>query len=985
MTCQEEQLKNQDNYPPGELKAAYTIYQNRAWVEANDAFDMLLAEIDSAQNMRLYIAALELKAMSYRRLSGVGYQNAFPIILQARDLTKKHLPETDLLAARVYRTLGQFYHQTRSFFKARDMMDTTTFLYSKANTFDNQLYESIVDYKYYTYFESGGSKDTLIKYVDFRYKRELLKDQPDVYEILYTLQDFPDLYISIGDYEKALTYAIQGYRYAIENRKEMLRYGKDGFEVYANSYVNLLDVLLSRKDYQEALQISTSLLDEIKLAGYSSTDYDEYYAVIRTIGQIYFNLEDYENALLYFQDALNIGQGNSDYSVYYGRVLLSVADCFLELGDIEKGLSYYNEGLGILKAQIRMPSTDLHKPYNDFGNFYYQLKDYNQALMKYDSALMNSLAMNENPWYQFPNDSTQDLTLLQINTIALKASLFDEIVVDSISQNQLYKYGLEYADRIHEILLNRRQEFSATEGKLFLSEEFRFVYETALDLAYQLYLNDPSEANFAEALKFVRLSKSILFLEQSAEYEKVNNNIVDQELKLQFSVYKNQLDRIENGFYSLMNSDVTSDSIISLNDSLSVARYKLDAVLDSIDQQLSVSEWPEYEGLFNTNLKNIEQKRGLAQIEYFFGEDHIYTLAFGNGRTSFHRTPLTDAVVEDILGVINEVSSPPIISSFNTDEKVFGERAFNLYTQLILPVLEEIGSVDKLLIIPDQDLSRLPFEVLISEFDASHGFSKMKFLIKDYSIRYQLSSLDQINTGVTKPKNKILGLGYSGNIADDTYTFLPGTEKEINFLKASYEGTFLNSASKDQFLELSGDFDIIHLAIHGNSDSLNKYESRLIFSAGDERELKTSDLYLAGLNARLAILSACESGLGQINKGEGTFSIARGFALSGVPSVVMSLWKVNDKITSKLMESMYVHFIEDGESINESLDHAKQDYLKDADGYFSHPYYWASFVHLGEDIEYEDSKANIFIYVFFGAMLLVGLGAMLNKKRKRTV
>ena len=73
------------------------------------------------------------------------------------------------------------------------------------------------------------------------------------------------------------------------------------------------------------------------------------------------------------------------------------------------------------------------------------------------------------------------------------------------------------------------QEFSAAEGKLFLSSEFRFVYETAIEAAYLLNQITGNDEYIFEALKFSRLSKSVLFLEQSAEYEKVNNNYISKE------------------------------------------------------------------------------------------------------------------------------------------------------------------------------------------------------------------------------------------------------------------------------------------------------------------------------------------------------------------------------------------------------------------------------------------------------------------------
>jgi len=980
MQAQESQLKAADQYPPFELSMADSLFEARAFEQANSELEQAIAIFRNADDKRLLIAALELKARNYRRLPGKDYPDAFPFIEEAASLARQYLSTEDLLMARVYFTLAQFNYRTYGFFDARALMDTTLELYKGASTIDGELYDDIVDYKYYTYSYSNGSTDTLLTYVNLRYQKELDKKERNESEILYILQDFPDMYIDIGDYERALTYAIQGFRYAQENKEEIL--GEyDGFEVYANSFKNLMDVLLYRKDYEEALKTGMRLLDAIEEEKISIEDYEEYYAVIGNIGLIYSRMENYDQALDYLERSLAIGTKEPIKAVFYGKMLFNIGNCLINTGKAAEGFEYYRNGLEILKREIAMPSTVLHQPFNDIGDYYFQSKELQQALLNYDSALFNSLPNNDKPWYEFPSDSAQDLSLDQITTVARKASLFNQVSIDSIDQEVLREYGLRYADNIHEILLRRRREFEATEGKLFLSEEFRFVYEAAIETAYQLYETKPSDDHFFEALKFARLSKSILFLEQSAEYEKVNNNIINQELKQSFSTYKKRLDQLEGVFYTLIDNNVTSDSIVSLNDSLLVLRANLASVLDTIGQELASANWSGFDKLFAENITQIDVAKGALQLEYFYGEQFIYLLASGNQKQFFQRIKRDDHFEKALIETLAYIVSPPTIGTFKEDQKDFGINAHFLYEQLLAPVLNEIDGIEKLVIIPDQYLSRLPFEVLLSSFDEEDN-GQLSFLIHKYAMRYELSSLKIAQQQAKTATKKVLGLGFSNDQSIAGFTRLPGTEKEINFLKASYEGTFINSASKDQFIDLSKDYDIIHLAVHGESDTLNKYDSRLIFSSGDERELKTSDLYLAGLNARLAILSACESGIGEVNKGEGTFSIARGFALSGVPSVVMSLWKVNDKVTSKLMESMYSSFIDEGKTINESLDEAKQNHLKNADMYFSHPFYWASFVHLGEDMHYEKDKEHYVVYGLLAALLLLSL--VMIKKRKRT-
>ena len=120
-----------------------------------------------------------------------------------------------------------------------------------------------------------------------------------------------------------------------------------------------------------------------------------------------------------------------------------------------------------------------------------------------------------------------------------------------------------------------------------------------------------------------------------------------------------------------------------------------------------------------------------------------------------------------------------------------------------------------------------------------------------------------------------------------------------------------------------------------------------------------------------------------MNKGEGTFSIARGFALVGVPSIVMSLWKVNDQEASKLMSSMYANLL-NGESIDNALTNAKRDYLFNSEQYTSHPYYWSAFVSLGEEVQVlkpESTKTTALIYLFIFAFIASTL-LIYFKKRK---
>ena len=114
--------------------------------------------------------------------------------------------------------------------------------------------------------------------------------------------------------------------------------------------------------------------------------------------------------------------------------------------------------------------------------------------------------------------------------------------------------------------------------------------------------------------------------------------------------------------------------------------------------------------------------------------------------------------------------------------------------------------------------------------------------------------------------------------------------------------------------------------------------------------LHAYEIYNLPLQARLAVLSACETGVGELVKGEGVMSLARAFHYAGCPSVVTSLWKVDDEATAQLMQYFYEN-LANGKTKSTALREAKLSYLKNAPESKKHPLYWAGFVLIGDDSE----------------------------------
>jgi len=163
----------------------------------------------------------------------------------------------------------------------------------------------------------------------------------------------------------------------------------------------------------------------------------------------------------------------------------------------------------------------------------------------------------------------------------------------------------------------------------------------------------------------------------------------------------------------------------------------------------------------------------------------------------------------------------------------------------------------------------------------------------------------------------------------------------------------------------------MHFAMHAKIDNENPLYNRLLFEDG---ELTASEIYTSNAKANLVVLSACNTGFGKIEKGEGVMSMARAFHYSGIPSVLMSLWKVPDQETKTIMIDFY-RYLKKGKSKSEALRMAKLSYLdKNDNGELAHPYYWSGFVINGNMDPLEINKTNFpiawIVFTIMGILIL---------------
>jgi CHAT domain-containing protein len=183
----------------------------------------------------------------------------------------------------------------------------------------------------------------------------------------------------------------------------------------------------------------------------------------------------------------------------------------------------------------------------------------------------------------------------------------------------------------------------------------------------------------------------------------------------------------------------------------------------------------------------------------------------------------------------------------------------------------------------------------------------------------------------------------------------------------------LNDGAKESvFKAEGGNYDIVHLAMHTVLNDQDPMHSKMLFylgsDSGEDGKLNTYEVYGMRLNAKMVILSSCNTGTGTLHTGEGILSLARGFIYSGSQSVIMSMWEIEDRSGAEIVKTLY-RYLKKGETKSNALQKARIKYLKSADMLRSHPYFWASLVIYGNNAPVYHSGKLFIVFSFAGLLI----------------
>jgi len=409
------------------------------------------------------------------------------------------------------------------------------------------------------------------------------------------------------------------------------------------------------------------------------------------------------------------------------------------------------------------------------------------------------------------------------------------------------------------------------------------------------------------------------------------------------------------------------------------------------------NDYPNYHQLkYQHEVASVKDIQALLKpdqtlLEYFVGDKNIFIYTIAKNDFKVKKVAKDFPLEEWVTQLRNS------IYEFDKQNEVYSKVAHDLYTKLIAPVQKELQQ--KLVIVPDGVLNYIPFESLLTEETTEvNNYKKLPYFIRKHQISYnysatlfkQLTEKENIET-----EGDLLAFAPIFNSNKEEYATINARRNgfanlqynipEVESINTLIEGKLFtgDQATEANFNKHAKDYKIIHLSTHGKSnDELGDYSfiafSKVNDSIEDNNRLYVRELYNMELNADMAVLSACETGLGELKRGEGIIGLARAFTYAGAKSTINSLWSVDDAKTKKIMELFYTN-IKDGMAKDEALHHAKLTYLDEE--FDAAPYYWASFIPAG-NMEPIVLKSN-YDYLWLGGIVGLGFGLALYRRKKK--
>ncbi len=787
----------------------------------------------------------------------------------------------------------------------------------------------------------------------------------------------------------------------------------------ADYYATIHDFPLARQYYLE-----------LQKQAESDTAFTPYkYLIYNELCVLYNNFLYFTEAEVYTYKILSFIKDRQNTYYYYDFLLIGYV--YERLGKNDEALSCYNKALSILKYN-RVEDKRL-------ALVFWYLASYHRSVSQNTSKQLYYVSLAKQILDNYPDSYLESFVVRMLGSIFTRTdgersiTLLNPLLkdLDKLLNNDEYFQlqcpfiiRTDYQGVLNErgkafYYLSKTRDFDST-----LLKKAYLDFQNSLKLSLKIFNTTGYEDSKVSALNALRSRYDDVFNVGYTMYQNTGNNVILPQL---FNYSEDSKAYLLKNYLSdemMRRISGISDEELAVADKL---KKEIDTLLylssrqqeDIFDQKKGflIDKILEKSKAYDEYIHNLEikypkyasmkqEKKGVTVdqvqknldpsqvlLEYFFNHNSFYTFYLSCDTFGLVYQPIDKTFPFQLIEYRKNFEN---FTYGNFDKKnidAFTKQSYALYKLAIKPV-EKLLQGKRLLIVPDAELGYIPLETLITENPDSFSygsFLELPYLLVKNPISYLYSASQVVNRNEPKHK-RVSYVGFAPNYEsalgkdhpEKQLVDLPGAEEEIYSAKEYYGGkTYLGGkVNKEKYFQAIQHDDIVHLAMHTVIDEEEPRRSMLLFSPdieSDNLQLHTYEVYSNKIRSSLVVLSACNTGTGKMNKGEGIFSIARSFLMAGITNVIYTQWSVTDRSSAQLMKYFYF-YLSEGYSVDRALQQAKIDLLTKGDPAKANPYYWAGYVNMGMPVSLPANKNHGILYLGF---VLCGLALLIFIIRRR--
>lgn len=664
------------------------------------------------------------------------------------------------------------------------------------------------------------------------------------------------VYLNIGgcfsrrnNYEKAIEY----YKRAIYIAN---KYKNQQLVLISKCYNNLGIIYLSKGENNKALEMLNKGLSICKKNNITPLT-----SIYSNSAKCFFKLNEPEKADEFYQIAINTLKkrlGNNHYKLFVHYKVYG--DFCIKTGQMNKGLKFLNKALSIATRSFGFKHPKYSSILTSIGNFYFNEGDYRLSLDYYQKALIGIIEdFNETEILINPEPDCKSLYDFRLLSILKKKAIALWKLAEELKENEKINYlkkSLETFEQSIDIIHKIRISYPNQESKLILSEKEKSTFNNAIQVAIELYELTGNELYKRKSFELAEKSKAALLLAsiQDTDAKKIGK-IPDTLQQKENEIRQELFDLKDLIAKQKQNLNPDLKKITYWENQIFMLKKKKDALISFIDSNFN--DYYELKYKWSAaNLDSIQEKLGDKQaiIEYVISDSLLNIFAFDKNQFVLNSQKIDSTFFENLKAIISVSEPSKVFHNSLSSLNKFKRSSFDLYKKLIFPV-QNIIENKNIIIVPDQKLSYLPYELLLTDSAKNiTQYNKLPYLIKTNAIGYSYSLTLLFKNYESKAQecSNLLAFAKSyendfavkdhssrqSNESSSDISVLKGTIDEVNNVSKIIDGdVYLNNrATENVFKNEAKKYDIIHVALHTIINNEKPMFSNLVFSQSNDSD-----------------------------------------------------------------------------------------------------------------------------------------------------